>query len=89
MQRFAGEEATRGTPSLASTVTEFARSVADKLKDNMTIMRARLSEATKVAAAKADITARLAQGLEFAQRTQLKAKIIGRRIYLSVFAERR
>jgi hypothetical protein len=65
------------------------RSIADKPKDNITIMCARLSEATKVAAAKAEITPRLAQGLEFAQRTQLKAKIIGRRIYLSVVAERR
>ena len=85
MQRFASEEAARGTPSLVSTVTGFVRSVANTLKDNIPIMRARLSEATKVAVAKANITARLAQSLEFAQRTQLKAKIIGRRLYLSVF----
>jgi hypothetical protein len=84
MQRFASEEATRDT-SLVSAVTAFVGSVVDKLRDNIPIMRARLSEATKAAVAKADITARLAQGLEFAQRTQLKAKIIRRRLYLSVF----
>lgn len=76
MQRFASEEAARGTPSLVSTVTGFVRSAANTLKDNITIRHARLSEATKAAVAKADITSRLAQGLEFAQRTQLKAKII-------------
>ena len=77
MQRYASEEPTRSTPisSLISTVKEFVSSTGDKLDDNITIMRdgLRSSEATK-------ITARLAQCLEFAQRTQLKAKNTGRQI---------
>jgi hypothetical protein len=69
-----------------SRVREFVRSVAGKLNDNITIMRDRLrsSEATKLVPTKTDITARLAQGLKFGQKTQLKAKDTARRIYLSV-----
>jgi hypothetical protein len=77
MQRFASEDSTRSTPisSLISAVKEFVSSAGEKLDDNITIMRngLRSSEATK-------ITARLAQCLEFAQRTQLKAKNTGRQI---------
>jgi hypothetical protein len=84
MQRFASEEPTRSAPilSLVSTVKEFVRSVGKKLDDNITIMRdgLRSSEATKVIPTKADITARLARCWEFAQRTQLKAKTVGREI---------
>jgi hypothetical protein len=93
MQRFASEEATRSDPnsSLISTVKEFARSVGDKLNDYTTMMRDRLrsSQATKVVPTKADVTARLAQGLVFVQRTQLEAKNIGQRICLSVFRYKR
>jgi hypothetical protein len=65
------------------------RSVGEKLDDNITIMRdgLRSSEATKVIPTKAVITARLAQCLEFAQRTQLKAKNIGRQIRRAVRAQ--
>jgi hypothetical protein len=91
MQRFASEESTRSTPisSLISTVKEFVRSVGEKLHDNITIMRDgfKSSEATKVVPTKADITARLAQCLEFAQRAQLKAKNIGRQIRRAVWAQ--
>jgi hypothetical protein len=84
MQRFASEEPTRSTPisSLVSTVKEFVRSVGEKLDDNITIMRdgLRSSEATKVIPTKAVITARLAQCLEFAQRTQLKVKNVGQQV---------
>jgi len=46
--------------------------------------RLRSSKATKVVPTKADITARLAQALEFGQKTQLKAMDTTRHIYLSV-----
>jgi hypothetical protein len=83
MRRFASEEPTRHLiSSLISVVKELVRSVGEKLDDNITIMRdgLRSSEATKAIATKADITARLAQCLKFAQRTQLKAKNAGRQI---------
>lgn len=85
MQRFASEEPTRSIPissRISSTVKHFVRSVGKKLDDNITIMRDGLgsSEATKVIPTKADFTAPLARGLEFAQRTQLKAKNVGRQI---------
>ena len=66
---------------------EFVRSVGDKLISYITMMRDRLrsSEATKLVPTKADITARLAQAMEFGQKTQLIAKDTARRIYLSVF----
>jgi hypothetical protein len=85
MQRFASEEPARSSPIsrlISSTVKEFVRSVAEKLDDNITIMRdgLRSSEATKVVPTKADITARLTQCLEFAQRTQLKAKNVGQQV---------
>jgi hypothetical protein len=78
MQRFASEEPTRSTPIwslISSTVKEFVRLVREKLDDGL-----RSSEATKVVPTKANITARLAQCLGFAQRIQLKAKNMGRRI---------
>ena len=78
MQRFASEEPTRSTPIwslISSTVKEFVRLVREKLDDGL-----RSSEATKVVPTKANITARLAQCLGFAQRIQLKAKYMGRRI---------
>ncbi|MFY9840902.1 MAG: hypothetical protein WAK55_31420, partial [Xanthobacteraceae bacterium] len=85
MQRFASEGPIRSTPIsnlISSTLKEFVRSVGEKLNDNITITRdgLRSSEATKVVSTGADITARLAQCLEFAQRTQLKAKDVGRQI---------
>jgi hypothetical protein len=81
MRRFASEEPTRHLIScLISAVKELVRSVGEKLDDNITIMRdgLRSSEATKVIPTKADIS--LAQCFEFAQRTQLKAKNVGRQI---------
>jgi hypothetical protein len=77
MQRFASEEPSRSTPisSLVSTVKEFVCSVGEKLDDNITIMRDALRSSETI-----KITARLAQYLEFAQRTQLKAKNAGRQI---------
>jgi hypothetical protein len=85
MQRFASEEPTRATPIsslISSTVKEFVRSVGKKLDDNITMMRdgLRSSEATKAVPTKADITARLTQCLEFAQRTQLKVKNAGQQV---------
>ncbi|MGC2081671.1 MAG: hypothetical protein WA728_37760 [Xanthobacteraceae bacterium] len=91
----AKEEATPSPPSLGlppslsfiSELEEFVRSAADKLISYITMMRDRLrsSEATKLVPTKADITARLAQALEFGQKTQLKAMDTARHIYLSVF----
>jgi hypothetical protein len=73
--------------SFTSAVKDYVRSVGDKLNDSMAIMRGHLSsiETTKVIPSKADIIARLAQGLAFVQKTLLKAKDIGRRIYMSTF----
>jgi hypothetical protein len=96
MQRGAKEEAALSPPSsvlsppnlsFISKVEQFVRSVGDKLNDNITMMRdrLRLSEATKIVLTKVDLTARLAQGLEFVQKMQLIAKEIERRIYLSIF----
>ena len=95
MQRSAKEEAALSPPrldlppnlSFISKVEEFVRSVRGKLISYITMMRDRLrsSEATKVVPTKADTTARLAQAMEFGQKTQLIAKDTARRIYLSVF----
>ena len=90
----AKEEAALSPPSLGlppnlsfiSKVEKFVRSVGDKVVSYITMMHDRLrsSEATKVVPTKADITARLAQALEFCQKIQLKAKDTARRIYLNV-----
>jgi hypothetical protein len=85
MRRFASEDPIHSVPIssfISSTVKEFVRSVGEKLNYNITITGdgLRSSEATKVVPTKADITARLAQCLGFAQRTQLKAKDVGRQI---------
>jgi len=92
MRRFVREDAPRAAPSLSimSMAKEFVRSMGDKLNYNITIMRDRLnaSETIKVAPTKEDIIARLAQCLLVVQRTQLQAKDIGRRIYLSISGNR-
>jgi hypothetical protein len=91
----AKEEAALPPPSLGlppnlsfiPKLEEFVRSIGDKLISNVTMMHDRLrsSEATKVVPTKADVTARLAQALEFGQKTQLKAMDTARHIYLSAF----
>jgi len=68
---------TRHGFSLISTARQFIRSVRSKLNINIAIRGGSL---------KAAITACLAQGLEFIQRTQLTAA--GRRIY-NIFGDRR
>ena len=70
-------------PDLISKAEEFVRSVGNKLISYITMMRDRLrsTEAIKLLPTKADITTRLAQCLEFGQRTQLKAKDAARRIW--------
>ena len=72
--------------SLISKAEEFVRSVGNKLISYITMMHDFLKsgEATRMVPTKADITARLAQALEFGQKTQLKALDAARRIYLSV-----
>jgi hypothetical protein len=84
LRRSAREETTLSHPGLSfiSTVKEFARWAREKLDLNISIIRNRLgsSKTTKVIPTKAEITERLAQGLAFVQRTQLKAKNVGRRI---------
>jgi hypothetical protein len=91
----AKEEAALPPPSLGlppnlsfiPKLEEFVRSIGDKLIVYITMMHDHLrsSEATKVVPTKADITARLAQALEFGRKTQLKAMDTARHIYLSVF----
>ena len=68
--------------SFLSRVKEFVRWAREKLDLNISNIRnrLRLGKTTKVVPTKAEITERLAQGLVFVQRTQLKAKDIGRRI---------
>jgi hypothetical protein len=84
LRRSAREEPTLSASAVSfiSRVKEFVLSVEDKLNHNITTMRDRLrsSGAAKVVPTKADIAARLAQGLEFVQRTRLKAKNIGQQI---------
>jgi hypothetical protein len=84
LRRSATEETTPSASGISfiSRIREFVHSVGDEVKHNITTMRDRVrsSEAAKVIPTKADIAARLAQGLEFVQKTQLKAKNIGRRI---------
>jgi hypothetical protein len=94
MRGFVGEDVPRPAPSviLLSTVREFVSSMKDKLHNAITILRERLrsSEATKVIVPiKEGIIARLTNGLVFVQKTQLQTKNIGRRIYLSIFGEKR
>src|SRR6516164_3425754 len=71
--------------SFISRVEEFVRWAWEKLNLNISIIRnrLRLGKTTKVVPTKAEITERLAQGLAFVQRTQLKAKNIGQRISLN------
>jgi hypothetical protein len=94
MRRFVREDVPRPAPSviLLSTVREFVSSMEDKLRNAITLVRERLgsSEATKVVVPiKEDIMARLAHGVVFVQKTQLQTKNIRRRIYLSIFREKR
>jgi hypothetical protein len=84
LRRSAREETTLSSSSLSfiSRVEEFVRSAREKLDLNISNIRnrLRLGKTTKVVPTKAEIAERLAQGLAFVPRTQLKAKNIGRRI---------
>jgi hypothetical protein len=90
MRQFVSKDAPHLAPS--ATITEFVSPIEDKLHNAITIVRERLrsGEAAKlVLAIKEVVTAHLAQGLVFVQRTKLKTRNVGRRIYLSIFAEKR
>jgi hypothetical protein len=78
LRRSAREETTLSPPGFILRV----RWLQEKLAHNISIMRnrLRLGKTTKVVPTKAEITERLAQVPAFVQRTQLKAKNIGRRI---------
>jgi len=80
----AREETTTSAAGLSviSRVKEFVRWVQETRDHNVTIIRnrLRLGKTAKVVSTKAEITKRLAQVPAFVQRTQLKAKNIGRRI---------
>jgi hypothetical protein len=93
MRQFVSKDAPHPAPSvILSTITEFVSPIEDKLRNAITIVRERLrsGEAAKlVLAIKEVVTAHLAQGLVFVQRTKLKTRNVGRRIYLSIFAEKR
>jgi hypothetical protein len=94
MRQFVREDALPPTLSviLISTVREFVCSMEDKLHSGIVIVRDCLgsNEATNVIIPiKEDIVARLAQSLVFVQTTQLQTKNIARRIYLSIFGEKR
>jgi hypothetical protein len=84
LRRSAREDTTLSPSGLSfiTRVKEFVRWAREKLDLNISIVRNRLrfGKTTKVVPTKAEITERLAQGLAFVQRTQLKAKNIGRRI---------
>ena len=81
LRRSAGGEADLSAPSLGfiAGAKEFVRWVRETLDHNVLIIRNRLwvDKTTKVVPTKAEITERSAA---FVQRTQLKAKNIGRRI---------
>jgi hypothetical protein len=81
VRRSARKETTLSPPGLRfiSRLKEFVRWVRERLDRNISIIRnrLRLGETTKVIPTKAEITERLAA---FVQRTQWKAKNIGRRI---------
>jgi hypothetical protein len=87
LRRSAREETTLPPSGLSfiSRVEEFVRWAQEKLNLNISIIRnrLRLGRTTKVVPTKAEITERLARGLAFVQRTQLKAKNIGQRISLN------
>jgi hypothetical protein len=94
MRGFVREDVPRPAPSVIvlSTIREFVSSIEDKLHNAITIVRERLgsSEATEVVVPiKEHIIARWTHGLVFVQKTQLQTKNIGRRIYLSIFGEKR
>jgi hypothetical protein len=82
LRRSAREETTLSPPGFILRVKEFVRWVREKLAHNISSMRnrLRLGKTTKVVPTKAEITERLGQVPAFVQRTQLKAKNIGRRI---------
>ena len=84
LRRSAREETTLSSSSLSfiSRVEEFVRWAREKLDLNISNIRnrLRLGKTTKLVPTKTEITERLAQGLVFVQRTQSKAKNIGRRI---------
>jgi len=86
LRRSAREETTLPPTGLSfiSRVEEFVRWVREKLDHNISIIRnrVRLGDTTKIVPTKAEITDWLAQAPAFFQRTQLKAKNIGRRISL-------
>ena len=84
LRRSAREETTLSPPSLSfiSRVEEFVRWVREKLDHNISIIRNRFrsGKTTKVVPTKTEITEWLGQVPALFQRTQLKAKNIGRRI---------
>jgi hypothetical protein len=84
LRHSAREETTRSHSGLSfiSRVKEFVRWAREQLDLNISIIRnhLRLGKTSKVVPTKTEVTERLAQGLAFVQRTQLKAKNIGRRI---------
>ena len=81
LRRSAREETTLSSSSL-SFISRVVRWAREKLDLNISNIRnrLRLGKTTKVVPTKAEISERLAQGLVFVQRTQSKAKNIGRRI---------
>jgi hypothetical protein len=94
MRQFVREDAPRPGLSmiLLSTARNFISSMDDKLHNAITIVREHLirSGAAKVVApVKEDIIARLAQSLVFVQKAQSQTENIGRRIYSSIFGEKR
>jgi hypothetical protein len=90
MRRFVRDDAPRPVRVIVlSAVRGFVSSMEDRLHDAITIVRERLrsSAATKVVVPiKEDIIARLTQNLVFLEKTQLRTKKIGRRIYMSIFS---
>ena len=84
LRRNTREETTLSPSGLSfiSRVKEFVRWAREKLDLNISNIRnrLRLGKTTKLVPTKTEITERLAQGLVFVQRTQSKAKNIGRRI---------
>jgi hypothetical protein len=82
LRRSTREETTLSPSGLSfiSRVKDFVRWVREKLDLNISIIGNRLRSGKTTKVVPAEITERLAQSLAFVQRTQLKAKNIGRRI---------
>jgi len=93
MRRFVREEDAPPVTSSSTiiSVREFVRSGGNKLNDVMIVVRdcLRLHGATELIPSKEEITARLAESAAFIQRMQFQTKAAARRIYLSIFGEKR